>query len=58
LTITEEETPLMNKLDVLAGVIGKWATVSAILALALYTIFWLCNIFFGAGQSLISETSL
>lgn len=47
LVIHEEETPLSIKLTELGAVIGKWAQFGALIAMFLFTIFWLCNIFFG-----------
>ena len=63
LKIGEEKTPLMDKLETLGAIIGKWAYVVAALAFVLFTIFWYCNILFGtswdgSSQSLASNESL
>ena len=63
LKMGEEKTPLMEKLETLANIIGMYARVFSALAFVLFTIFWFCNILFGtswdgSSQSLASNESL
>ena len=58
LKIGEEKTPLMEKLETLGAIVGKWAYIMAAVAFVLFTIFWFCNIMFGEDESLASNKSL
>jgi len=58
LKIGEEKTPLMEKLETLGAIIGKWAYIVSAAAFVLFTIFWFCNIMFSEDLALASNASL
>lgn len=58
LMIGEEETPMKRKLNLLGGLIGKWAIMGSVLAFLLFMVFWICNIMFAGHTALISEDSI
>ena len=55
LKISEEETPLMKKLSILAAIVGKWAYIMAALTFVLFTLNWFLGVMFGGGMDLVSN---
>lgn len=57
-TLGDEMTPLQLKLKDLSNVFTNYAILGALLTILLFSVFWLFNVMFGEGTSLVSSESL